>query len=363
MFSIGRKHHRPKNIMKPLRSRILPLACLSAAILSGVASAQTTATTNPVGFITITVNGTGGTQANAITLAGLGLTQPVLFQGASTSIGANSITDTAATWTDNQFNGNGNACYVEIASGANAGVLLDVASTTAATQTITTVQPIPAGTSAGDSFIIRQHWTIGSVFGTTNQAGLSGGTSTSADEILLYASTGYQIYYYQTSGLGGTGWRLVGDQSTDASGTVIYPEEGMIIKRLQAAPANIVLMGAVKTGQTSVAIVPGLNFIGNIYASAMTLSDSNLYTGSSTTGIAGGTSTSADEILIWNASVNGYDIYYYQTSGLGGTGWRKVGDQSNDASGASIPVGTSVIVKRLAATGFNWVIPQHPTTL
>ncbi len=347
--------------MKPFRSWALLLFSLSTAILSGVASAQST--TKPVGLITLTVNGTGGTQSNAYTLAGLGLTQRALFQGASTSIGANLIVDTAAAWTDNQFNGVGNACCVEIISGANAGVILDIASTVASTQTITTVQPIPAGTVAGDSFVVRRHWTIGSVFGQTNQSGLAGGSVTSADQILLYNGSNPTNYYYQTVGLGGTGWRQAGAPTVDASGTVIYPDEGFFIERMQSAPLNIVLMGSVKTGQTSTPIMPGQNFVGNIYAAPMTLADCGLYTGSPATGLADGSSTSADQVLIWNPVLNGYDTYYYQTIGVGGTGWRKGGDRVDDASATPIPVGGAVIVNRKGATGFNWVIPQHPSTL
>ncbi len=319
--------------------------------------------TKPVGLITLTVNGTGGTQQSAMTLAGLGLTQRALFQGTSTSIDTNSIVDTAAGWTDNQFNGVGNACYVEITSGTNAGVLLDIASTTASTQTITTVQPIPTGTNIGDSFVIRQHWTIASVFGSRDQAGLFGGGGSTADQVLLYNGSSYDSYYYSTGGLAGTGWRKNGFGSTDQGGVVIYPDEGFLIIRKQSTPLNIRLMGSVKTGQTSTPIVPGVNLVGNIYAAPMTLADSGLYTGSAITGLADGSSTSADQVQIWNPAISGYDIYYYQTIGIGGSGWRKAGDQINDASATSIPVGGAVIVNRKGATGFNWVIPQHPSTL
>jgi len=123
-----------------------------------------------VGFITVTANGTGGTQSNAITLAGLGLTQPVLFQGVfEPPLERIPFVDTGATFTDNEFNvsnGTGNACYLEITSGTNAGVLLDIASTTAATQTINYGSGDTNRNRSGDSFAIRQHWTIGSVFWT-----------------------------------------------------------------------------------------------------------------------------------------------------------------------------------------------------
>jgi hypothetical protein len=98
-----------------------------------------------------------------------------------------------------------------------------------------------------------------------------------------------------------------------------------------------------------------------MYPTNMTLADSGLFTGDPATGVAGGTTTSADQILVWNGV--SYDTYYYQTSGLGGTGWRKAGFPTADASADVIPVGSSLILKRKTVNGFNWIVPQHPTNL
>jgi hypothetical protein len=65
--------------------------------------------------------------------------------------------------------------------------------------------------------------------------------------------------------------------------------------------------------------------------------------------------------LIWNGT--SYDTYYYQTSGLGGTGWRKGGAPAVDAASATIPVGASVVIRRQGASGFSWVVPQHPASI
>ena len=338
------------------------VACSIFAVASETASAQTTAFTDPVGYITLNVAGTGGTGSSKLSFAGLGLTRPVEYQGSAESVGANTLTDNEATWTNDQFNGSAGAYYVEIASGAGAGTTYDVTATNAATKTITLAQNL-SGAVAGVSFKVRKHWTVGSVFGATNEAGIGGGNSTTADQILIWDPTtsGYKIYFYQTSGLGGTGWRRLG-VAGDAGGAIIYPDDAVIVRRLQNSNVGVVLLGAVKTGPTSVPVSSGVNFVGNVYAAPLTLADSGIYTGNATTGLAGGNSTTADQILIWNTATNGYDIYFYQTSGLGGTGWRKLG-VAGDASATPIPVGTSVIVKRNASAGFDWVIPQHPTNL
>jgi uncharacterized protein (TIGR02597 family) len=332
-------------------------------LLASAASlfAQTTATTDPVGFITLNAAGTGGAPDPAFSFRGLGMTRAVEYQGSAEAVGANTLTDNDATWADNQFNGANGAYLVEIVSGPGAGTTYDIQATTAATKTLTLFQNLSGGITAPVSFKIRKHWTLATVFGANNEGGLTGGTSTTADQILVQNGPTYDAYYYQTSGTGGTGWRKVGTPDVDASATVFVPEEGLLLQRNQSAAANIVLMGAVKTGQTSIPVVTGNNLIGNVYASNMTLADSGLYTGDPATGVAGGTSTSADQVLVWNGT--SYDTYYYQSAGLGGTGWRKGGAPTVDASAAVIPLGSAVFVRRNTGTGFNWVIPQHPASL
>jgi len=332
-----------------------------AVFMASPLVAQTTATTDPVGFITLNVAGTGGTTPTALSLLGLGLTRAVDYQGAAESVGANSLTDNDATWTDNQFNGAAGAYYVEITSGTAAGTSYDIASTTAATKTISTTQNLAAGVAAGASFKIRKHWTVASVFGPANEGGLQGGTSSTADQVLLYNGTSYDTYFYSTGGLTGVGWRKNGAGAADQANVKIYPEEGVLALRKQSPTANVVLMGSVKTGQTSIPVLAGLNVLGNVYAANMTLGDSGLYTGSSATGVNGGTSSTADQVLLYNGA--SYDTYFYSTGGLTGVGWRKNGAGSTDFSTTAIPVGTSVLIQRKVASGFNWVAPQHPASI
>lgn len=353
--------------------KILPQASFSLSLFGSlvaifvgilaVANAQTTTvTTDPVGCITLTVAGSGGVTNQALTYSGLGLANAVAYQGTVSAIGTNTLTCGGAGWTDNQFNGANGSYYVEITSGSNAGITTDITATTASNQTVATTDDLSALVAAGsDTFRIRPHWTLGAVFGATNQAGLSGGTSTSADQILLWNGNGYDTYYYQTGGFGGTGWRKAGKPTVNASGTRIEPDQGLIIIRKKSSAVALLLQGSVKTGQSSIPVNQGINVIGNIYAANMTLSSSSLYTGSSSTGVSGGTSTSADQILLWNG--NGYDTYYYQTSGFGGTGWRKGGAPTNDASATVIPLGSSIVVQRQSAPAFDWVAPQHPASI
>ena len=356
--------HTPMKTNPSLLRHLAATAALLFTAATAPSFAQTTATTDPVGFITLVIGGGGVTGAPVYTFTSLGLLNPVLFQSTTTSVGGDTtLVDANATWTDNLYNTNGTdpSHFVEILSGPGAGTQYDITGTIAATHTLNLGDPLLAGIASGASYRIRPHWTLATVFGDTNQNGLASGSVTSADQVQLFRNQGYTTYYYQTVGLGGTGWRKAGGVSgTDAKNAVIYPDDGILIARQQSAPVSLVISGAVKTGQTSIPVVSGYSLLGNVYAAGMTLANSNLYTGNSATGLAPGSVTSADQVMFWNGT--GFTSYYYQTIGLGGTGWRQAGGVSGtDASATPIPVGAALFIQRAGAP-FNWVAPQTPAS-
>ena len=368
--------------MKAFSSRVPLFAALIASSAVPASRAQTTATTDPVGFITL--NATGQPAATSFSFKALGLTLAIDYQGAAERVGnlngttRDSLTDNEATWTNDQFNlpnaTVGSAThYVEIIRPVGAqnaapgeGTTYDILRTDAASKTLTLEQEIASGVTAGAVFKVRKHWTISSVFGPANSAGLAGGALETADQILVFdsAANQYRIYFYQTQG-SGTGWRLSTDLQTDASLTVLYPDEGLVIRKQKGNGTAIVLAGAVKMGSTSIPVLPGTNLLGNVFASPMTLDSSNLYNGNSATGLAGGNLGTADHVLIHNGV--GYDIYYFELPNAlnPSGGWRNASkpNQAGNLGSVPIPVGTSIIVKRNSATGFDWKVPQHPAAL
>lgn len=356
-----------------VRNTFAVLACAMTAPLLQTASADT-ATTDPVGFVTMNISGTGGTTPKKISFKSLGLTQPVVYQGSAetVSVGNKTLTDNEATWTADQFNGANGLYYVEIVRPAGQqtaapgeGTTYDIASTSA--KTLTTVQALASNLVNGAVFKIRKHWTIASVFGAANTAGLgSGDDSSTADQVQIWTNNGvgagFASYYYQVAPgfAGGEGWRSAGNVFADAGATPIYPDDGLVITRINSANVNVVVMGAVKTGQTSVPIQSGVNILSNVYAAPMTLASSGLQ-GS---GIAtGDDSTTADQVQIWNGT--GYSSYYYQIAPTfaGGNGWRSAGNVFDDAGSTPIPVGSSIVIRHTFGSAFNWVAPQHPTSL
>ncbi|MCX6854823.1 MAG: hypothetical protein NTV80_07945 [Verrucomicrobia bacterium] len=329
----------------------------------GVALPSFGQTSSIVGFERLPISGTGGTTSSKLSFTGMPLVPHAVSSGTASSVGTSSITSATSAWSDDQFNGTNGSHFVEILSiggsttAAGVGKTYEITDTSSA-GTITLSAALASSTSAPLTFVIRPHWTISSVFGPTNSVGIEGGTAVSADLIQVWNGSGYDTYYYQTSGIGGTGWRSTADTTTDAGGTVIDPTKTLILKRGQSAAVSLIVTGAVKTGITSRAITAGVNFVPNPCAIDMTLTSSAIYTGNNSTGMAGGTATSADQILLWTGS--GYETYYYQTSGIGGTGWRKAGAPSVDASAAVIGAGTCFSSKRSQVAGIHLYL--HPIT-
>jgi len=329
---------------------------------SNLFAQNATATTDPVGFITLPIAPGPGNGGQQLSFKGLGMTPPVEYQGSAEAVAANTLTDNDSAWTDDQFNGAAGPYYVEIVSNPNGsatvvGTTYDIADTngpvTAPAKTITLVQNLPASVMNGAVFKVRKHWTIASVFGPTNQFGLAAGDETTADQIRIFNGTGYDVYYYSNGGAAGTGWRKVGAGNADISGVKILPDEGLVIAHSPATPVNVVLLGAVKVGTTSFPMFQGLNIVSNPYAAPLKLKDSGLYNADPTKGLAGGGSTTADQVRIYNGS--SYDTYYYSTVGLAGVGWRKAGAGSTNQENVEIPVGASFLVTRRNGADFNWV--------
>ncbi len=357
--------------------RFLPIVAFITTVGFLSANAQSVYT-SPVGFITQVAN------ASEVTLWGLPMTQIPVQVGNVGTIISNEMTDTSGSWTGGQFNvtGQGAPCEIEFLSPTGsttnwqyAGLVDEVVATVAPNIVYTSDQNDGSLIAAGYRYQIRPAWTMNSLFGTTDQAGLQGGTgSANADEIEVWnpASQGYSIvYYYKTnSGGGGVGWRGPQGSSVNAGTNIIYVDSSLYINRRGNTNVNVQLVGGVKysdvnqpsVGQTIIPIGPsGVSVVGYVYASSFTMGSVNLYNGSTLTGVQGGTgSANADEVEVWNPASQGYSIvYYYKTnSGGGGIGWRGPQGSSVDASTNVIPLGTSLYINRRNANSFNWTPPQ-----
>jgi hypothetical protein len=267
-----------------------------------------------------------------------------------------------AVWTANEFNGANGEFFIEIVSGRYAGLMTDILATNVIGKTLTTYDDLSPLLKGPELYRIRRHRTLRDVFGEDDET-LTGGASVSeADEVLVLnpVTQTFLTFYFKTGGFGGTGWRSATDAVTDAAGTTLYPDQGVVIVRKVPGEIGLILTGAVKSGPTQVPVESNLNLVANLYpAGTLTLGSSGLYTGNSHTGLAGGTATTADQVLLFDPATGAYSLYYFKTSGLGGTGWRSAANTRVDASNTVLPTTGTIFIKRLEnRASFLWTMPQ-----
>ena len=324
-----------------------------------ICTAQTTVSTPIVGFNTLSVRAKTSS-ANALSFISLNLTRPKAYAGIVGTKSLNGSGQTVITFSNslfnsNQFNTSTNRHYFQVKSGANNGLNAEVVATTA--NSITLSDNLDAilenNTSA---FEIIPYWTLVTAF--PSGGGLKTGTSASTADnltILELPSGVASTYFYSSSA---NQWRK---GVTDSSQVIIPPGSGILVTRKDLTGVGVVITGTVPTGPTQTDIVGGtsnqarLSYVSNPYPIASkTLATSGLYTGNSSTGLAGGTSAStADTVTIYNPSTGVADTYYYNTTV---NQWRK---GVTDSSNVQIPEGSAFVISRKANRGaFEWYIPQ-----
>ncbi len=348
------------------RLAVFGVGLVSLSVLFPATTNAVDVYTDPVGFITLNIQGTNGTtvgSAGALSYQGFGMSPLTKNRGVISSAVTNRIVAANQNWATGQFDGTNGEHYVEIVTGPNAGLTEDIQSTIAP-DTIYTASDLSALIAAGEKFKIRKHRTIAEVFGPANEAGLKAGSSTTADQILVFnpVTQTYTTYYFSNQGFPiGTGWRRSGGGSTDASNVKLYYDQGFLVRRKTDSNLTLKLLGEVKLGPSVIPIEQLNNFAANVYpVSNLTLGASNLYTGDPNTGLAPGSSTTADTVLIFNPNTQTYATYYYSNQGFPiGSGWRQSGGGATDQSNVPLPMGGSVLVQRKAPRlPFNWIAPQ-----
>jgi uncharacterized protein (TIGR02597 family) len=270
-----------------------------------------------------------------------------------------------STLTPGQYNATseGAQFYIEDVNtnGATAGFSDDIVSNDAAN--VYTANGDAAFLATGDTFKIYPHNTLNTVFGPQDQAGLVGSnTQTLADNIFIWnpVSQSSAIYWYKTTSAT-PGWRGPAGLLTDAGNTPLYIDQDIEVQSKYAKTTNsVILVGAVKLGPT-ITVVPsaGLAFVGDMYASSLTFSNLNLYTGNPNTGVAGSnTQTLADNVFVWNPVSQSSVIYWYKTTSAT-PGWRGPQGLLIDAGTNVLPIGVVLKVQHKYAPTFEWTLPAQ----
>jgi hypothetical protein len=333
----------------------LNLAFLTGASLAALVTGAfaDSATTDPVGYVTMNIAGTTNPASPKVSYVGTSLVTPTIFSGSPVS-GSGSTANFAANAFSVTFGLNSlgqPTHYVEITSGPNAGVWTDITASTA--NSLTLHDAIGGLFTSTVTVKVRAHHTVSSVFGNNTPANpltLNGGVdNTQADLVELVNSTGTKQIFFNTDE---DAWFNGPLNSNDQ---IIAPGEGIRITRRSAAK-TITQVGHVKLGQTVLTVEPGVNLLSSPLAvpTSGTVStpvtfdfnNSNLRA----SGLIGGVdNTVADNILQLDANGNATDLIFNTDEDGYFAGPNPVGANN-------IPEGTSFRLFH-RGSGFNWIVP------
>lgn len=345
----------------PTRSvRALLAAFAALGAFASLSSAQSVVT-NPVGAISFS-SGAAPVGGKAFAYNAISLAKPVAHAGTIDSQvngTTSTIVDDSATWATAALDAGARypTHYIEIVSGAAQGLTFDIVSSNADNKSIVVDADLTTFDLTDASYRIRQHWTLGGLFGDQNPVGIKRGNVTTADLVSVWTGSGFTSFYHRQSQTQ-NGWRTSDSISQDEALAVIYPDQGIFFKRMDNTPLNVTYVGDVRADLFSISIDQGFNLVSAFSAKDVTLGDSTLYTGSSATGLKAGNATTADTVSIWDGS--SFKSYYVRSTVNGVQGWRSTTDVSNDASSVVIPAGASIIIRRKSdVPSFVWNRPEQ----
>ena len=262
-----------------------------------------------------------------------------IAKGTATSAGASTLSDTNAAFgsiTAGKF-------YVVITDGVDEGAQATITGNT------TTELALDADLSAlsvtGQIYEIRKHFTIGSLFGPSNQSGLhEAGNSSDADNVLLTKTGGIETFFYSPSGP--EGWK--DSAANDATDEPIAQAVPATVRRRVTGNRTIYPTGAVRRAATRVSIAAtGYSFIGMPNSAPILFADLGL----DSLVTRGRNPVEADNLLVFDLDGNLTRYFYLDFDGT--TGWH---DSAFNPAG-SIPAGATVIYQRKAGGAFDWNAP------
>lgn len=355
-----------------LRFRPLAAAILCTLIAVPTLQAQTTATTVPVGFITVTIPAAVDANTPASSALSIPLYKTADFTGPVASIDSSTqFSLTGAAFTVNQFADLAAPRLVRVktsTTAAHVGKFFLVTANTATQLTVdltgTGVANIGDVLTAGatpDTVEIVAANTLGSVFGnaTTPPTLAPGASAGVADNVLLWNGTTWDTYYW-TGAVGSPTniWKSIGN--LNRANTVIYPEDGVfVVRKATTGPVDITFLGTVpSTTEQSGIAASGSTFLANRFPTDTTLGALGLHTLPGWT--AGASAGTADNVFVWNKTAGVWDTYYW-TGAVGSPAniWKSIGNL--DRSSTPILAGTGVFIAHGgSALNLTQTLPYTP---
>ena len=358
-------------LMRRLLSFSFSLTCV--ILLACTSTAQTTATSEPVGFTTTSC------LSSSDTFVSLSFTRAAEFVGAISSAAGSTINISGTTgWTSDQFVYNGtsqhNHYYALIGTGGGPkeGHFYNITGNSATALTVDTSTDNLSSIPADAQVLVIPHWTLATIY-PASDANISftptASVPTYKTEILPnFAFAGSNLptlptYYFDGST---SKWRRVGDGGADYGDDVIAPNSYFVVRNANGAPTlPLTNVGSVLTKKFATPLVttavaqPKDNAAAMIRPVDVALNATGL---SPTDGsfVASTLSSSTrndsrlalkDQLLLFDNTQAAMDksptaVYYYLDAIGKAAGWKLSGDGLTDHGNDVIPAGSAIVIRK-----------------
>ena len=328
---------------------------LSAVVLgwSSFASAQTTSSTPPIGFIR------KDCPANSDTRISIPLERQASYIGPVQSVSSNVITVQGSPgWSPDQFKfaagSQEETYYVLFLTGAKEGRNFDITANGVNTLTVDLSDDDLSGVTASDRIKVLPHWTLNAAFpsGSGIEASPNGFQRTSELLVQDGETQGINLASINTFYYSGT-WKGISDLVADAGKEILPPHKPLVVRNKDTA-TSAVFVGVVPSDVQTVALrvpagdssVKQDNPVALLRPIPVKLDDSGLDEAVFKTSTLPVLRT--DEILVYDDSEAGVNksakFTYYKYAGA----WRRLDQPANyDAGNEEIfTPGTGVIIRK-----------------
>ena len=283
------------------------------------------------------------------------------FDASALSDLGNPVASTARV-TDNSFATEDNQYVLEITSGANIGLTKIISSFS--TGGVTVVGGFALPVELGTKYVIRQDWTLGTLFGNNAAAiaasGLSGGLASSADNIGLVRSGVLELYYWT-----GSAWKPTRNVVTgiDYSHVRVPLSGGIYVKRNKTTDATLYMTGIYRPTRLQALLEGADNAVFAVSTPNFkdtTLAETGLHRYVKTSTLI----SACDEVRVLTSagtvqsyvnsaspSANGYTGGFWDGSSANPPSWKSTrsGGAAGSANNLVIPAGSAVLIKKEGA--------------
>lgn len=322
-----------------------------AALLLGAASlqGQTSAFTDPAGFVTVNVTPAPAAGQTAITAFSVSLRNGNKFSNNATAVSGQTITVTGAGWTPTtQWADASNPHLVYISSASGVESFL-ITANTADTLTVAASFDLSTRFANDASIFIVEATTLGDLFGAAADVPFLKATASSdADNLFLWNGSAWVTYFHN-----GTSWKSSTNPFGNADNDVIFPDDGVFVLRRSTDALSLVFTGNVPVNTQVTPIASGSSFVGSRYPVDTQISDMGFE--NLPNWVTAASSADADRVYFWNGTA--WVTYWHN-----GTSWKKSTNPFGNADTDVIP-GSSALFVFKGSAGDGGAVGDKPYNL